>query len=51
MVDVAQLVRVSVCETEGCGFKTRRPPQMTGEMHLLGISPVLFYMFPYTKEV
>ncbi len=28
MVDVAQLVRASVCGTEGCGFKSHLPPQM-----------------------
>ena len=27
MVDVAQLVRASVCGTEGCGFKSHLPPQ------------------------
>lgn len=27
MVDVAQLVRASVCGTEGCGFKSHHPPQ------------------------
>ena len=27
MVDVAQLVRVSVCGTEGRGFEPRLPPQ------------------------
>ena len=26
MVDVAQLVRASVCGTEGCGFKSHLPP-------------------------
>ena len=26
MVDVAQLVRVSVCGTEGRGFESRLPP-------------------------
>ena len=26
MVDVAQLVRASVCGTEGCGFKPHLPP-------------------------
>ncbi len=26
MVGVAQLVRASVCGTEGCGFKSHRPP-------------------------
>lgn len=28
MVDVAQLVRASVCGTEGCGFKSHLPPQI-----------------------
>ena len=27
MVAVAQLVRASVCGTEGCGFKSHQPPQ------------------------
>ena len=27
MVDVAQLVRASLCGSEGRGFKSRHPPQ------------------------
>ena len=40
-MDVAQLVRASVCGTEGCGFKSHLPPQT--EFHnplFLSSSPV-----------
>ncbi len=30
MVDVAQLVRASVCGTEGRGFESRLPPNKKG---------------------
>ena len=40
MVDVAQLVRVSVCGTEGRGFEPRLPPQ--NKKGLVKTRPFLF---------
>ncbi len=33
MVDVAQLVRASVCGTEGRGFESRLPPFFSPEIY------------------
>ena len=35
MVDVAQLVRASVCGTEGRGFESRLPPLILKALNLL----------------
>ena len=43
MVDVAQLVRASVCGTEGCGFKSHHPPQI--------ISPLYNNVYGDTNDV
>lgn len=32
MVDVAQLVRASVCGTEGCGFESHLPPHTSSQI-------------------
>ena len=37
MVDVAQLVRASVCGTEGRGFESRLPPFFLALKFILGL--------------
>ena len=45
MVVVAQLVRVSVCGTEGRGFESRLPPKSKNPSHLRRI--FLLRLFSY----
>ena len=50
MVVVAQLVRVSVCGTEGRGFESRLPPKSKNPSHLRRIFLCLYFEDTYDIE-
>ena len=47
MVDVAQLVRASVCGTEGRGFESRLPPK---SLNIFRLFLFLFYVLVEQKS-
>ena len=51
MVDVAQLVRVADCGSEGRGFESHLPPERNKRSKEMSQSDIFLFLYPWRKLV
>ena len=51
MVDVAQLVRVADCGSEGRGFESHLPPEQYKRRKEMSQSGIFLFLYPWRKLV
>ena len=51
MVDVAQLVRVTDCGSEGRGFESHLPPKQNKRSKEMSQSDIFLFLYPWRKLV